>query len=77
MSGFAFSPQFSQRWLATPPAVKHTIMQELGDIITLLQPETELENYHFTVDSLHDSVEDLMQQEALRQEQVRLEAERA
>lgn len=77
MSGFAFSPQFSQRWLTTPHAVKQTIMQELGDIITLLQPETPLEGYRFSVDNLHDSIEDLMQQEAQRQAQLRLEAQQA
>lgn len=65
MSGFAFSHQFSQRWLATPTAIKHTIMQELADIHTLLQPETELENFSFQVDNLHEAVETLQQIEAL------------
>lgn len=65
MSGFAFSHQFSQRWFATPTAIKHTIMQELADIHTLLQPETELESFSFQVDNLHEAVETLQQIEAL------------
>lgn len=65
MSGFAFSHQFSQRWLATPTAIKHTIMQELADIHTLLQPETELDNFSFQVDNLHEAIDTLQQIEAL------------
>lgn len=70
MSGFAFSHQFSHRWLATPPPVKQTIIQELDDIVTLLQPETDLESYRFSVPNLHDKVEQLMAIEAIRQEKL-------
>ena len=70
MSGFAFSHQFSLRWLATPPPVKQTIIQELDDIVTLLQPETELDGYRFSVPNLHDKVEQLMAIEAIRLEKI-------
>lgn len=89
MSGFAFSHQFSKRWLATPAPIKHAIIQELDDIVTLLQPDTDLEQYQFSVPNLHDKVEELLAierahqeklqaEERLRQleEQQRLEAER-
>ena len=32
MSGFAFSHQFSKRWLTTPTPVKHAIIQELDGL---------------------------------------------
>lgn len=70
MSGFAFSHQFSQRWLATSPPIKQTIIQELDDIVTLLQPETDLDSYRFSVPNLHDKVEQLMAIEAIRQEKI-------
>lgn len=73
MSGFAFSHQFSQRWLATPPPVKQTIIQELDDIVNLLQPETDLDSYRFSVPNLHDKVEQLMAIEAIRQEKIQAE----
>lgn len=89
MSGFAFSHQFSKRWLATPAPVKHAIIQELDDIVTLLQPDTDLEQYQFSVPNLHEKIEELLAierahqekllaEERLRQleEQQRLEAER-
>lgn len=74
MSSFAFSHQFSQRWLATPSPIKQTIIQELDDITTLLQPETDLESYRFSVPNLHDKVEQLMAIEAIRHEKILAEA---
>lgn len=76
MSSFAFSHQFSQRWLATHPPVKYAIIQELDDIATLLQPETELHDYEFTVPNLHEHIESLMVEENKRKEKERIEAER-
>lgn len=68
MSGFAFSHQFSKRWLATPTPVKHAIIQELDDIVTLLYPDTDLDGYQFSVPNLHDKVEELLAIERDHQE---------
>ena len=70
MSGFAFSHQFSKRWLATPTPVKHAIIQELDDIVTLLYPDTDLDDYQFSVPNLHDKVEELLAIERDHQEKL-------
>ena len=70
MSGFAFSHQFSKRWLATPTPVKHAIIQELDDIVTLLYPATDLDEYQFSVPNLHDKVEELLAIERDHQEKL-------
>lgn len=70
MSGFAFSHQFSKRWLATPTPVKHAIIQELDDIVTLLYPDTDLNGYQFSVPNLHDKVEELLAIERDNQEKL-------
>lgn len=70
MSGFAFSHQFSKRWLATPAPVKHAIIQELDDIVTLLYPDTDLDGYQFSVPNLHDKVEELLAIERDHQEKL-------
>ena len=70
MSGFAFSHQFSKRWLATPTPVKHAIIQELDDIVTLLHPDTDLNEYQFSVPNLHDKVEELLAIERDHQEKL-------
>lgn len=70
MSGFAFSHQFSKRWLATPTPVKHAIIQELDDIVTLLHPDTDLDEYQFSVPNLHDKVEELLAIERDHQEKL-------
>lgn len=70
MSGFAFSHQFSKRWLATPTPVKHAIIQELDDIVTLLYPATDLDDYQFSVPNLHDKVEELLAIERDHQEKL-------
>ena len=70
MSGFAFSHQFSKRWLATPTPVKHAIIQELDDIVTLLYPATDLDGYQFSVPNLHDKVEELLAIERDHQEKL-------
>lgn len=74
MSGFAFSHQFSQRWLATPTPVKHAIIQELDDVVTLLYPDTDLDEYEFSVPNLHDKVEELLAIERDHQEKLQAQA---
>ena len=74
MSGFAFSHQFSKRWLATPTPVKHAIIQELDDIVTLLHPDTDLDAYQFSVPNLHDKVEELLAIERDHQEKLQAQA---
>lgn len=74
MSGFAFSHQFSKRWLATPTPVKHAIIQELDDIVTLLYPDTDLDGYEFSVPNLHDKVEELLAIEREQQEKLQAQA---
>ena len=74
MSGFAFSHQFSKRWLATPTPVKHAIIQELDDIVTLLSPDTDLDDYQFSVPNLHDKVEELLAIERDHQEKLQAQA---
>ena len=74
MSGFAFSHQFSKRWLATPTPVKHAIIQELDDIVTLLYPATDLDEYEFSVPNLHDKVEELLAIERDNQEKLQAQA---
>lgn len=74
MSGFAFSHQFSKRWLATPTPVKHAIIQELNDIVTLLHPDTDLDGYEFSVPNLHDKVEELLAIERDKQEKLQAQA---
>lgn len=74
MSGFAFSHQFSKRWLATPTPVKHAIIQELDDIVTLLYPDTDLDEYEFSVPNLHDKVEELLAIEHDHQEKLQAQA---
>ena len=74
MSGFAFSHQFSKRWLATPTPVKHAIIQELDDIVTLLYPDTDLDEYEFSVPNLHDKVEELLAIERDHQEKLQAQA---
>ena len=74
MSGFAFSHQFSKRWLATPTPVKHAIIQELDDIVTLLYPDTDLDGHQFSVPNLHDKVEELLAIERDHQEKLQAQA---
>lgn len=74
MSGFAFSHQFSKRWLTTPTPVKHAIIQELDDIVTLLSPDTDLDEYEFSVPNLHDKVEELLAIERDHQEKLQAQA---
>lgn len=74
MSGFAFSHQFSKRWLATPTPVKQAIIQELDDIVTLLHPDTDLDGYQFSVPNLHDKVEELLAIERDHQEKLQAQA---
>ncbi|ELA09530.1 hypothetical protein MOMA_03970 [Moraxella macacae 0408225] len=61
MSGFAFSPQFSQRWSATLAPIKQTIINELNDIYQILQTETDLDTFQFQVANLHDKIAEIIQ----------------
>ncbi|WP_019519430.1 hypothetical protein [Faucicola boevrei] len=78
MSGFTFSPQFSQRWYATATPIKQTIINELDDIYQVLQSETDLDNFQFRVANLHDKVEEIIaeQRRAEEQEKQRQQRER-
>lgn len=88
MSGFAFSPHFSQRWLATSNTAKRMIIQELADIHDLLLQETSVDDFSFSVKNLNDELDFIIaeeakaeqyakEQEAKRQESLRLAQEQA
>ncbi|WP_227430243.1 hypothetical protein [Psychrobacter sp. I-STPA6b] len=63
MSEYKFSHQFSQRWLTAPQQVKQAIVQELEDIITLLDNETDLNSFQFRQPDLNAHIQHLYQQE--------------
>lgn len=52
MSSYTFSHQFYQRWTRAPEVIRGAITQELADITVLLQPETRLETYQFSIEDL-------------------------
>ena len=53
MAQVAFSHQFSHRWSNAPQAVKDALLQEFEDIMLLLDADTDLESFEFTVPDLH------------------------
>lgn len=59
MTTFTFSQQFNQRWSDSPTTVRQAITQELEDIITLLQPDTKLDEFAFTNDELASHIDAL------------------
>ncbi|MCC3345937.1 hypothetical protein [Psychrobacter sanguinis] len=75
MAQVAFSHQFSHRWINAPQAVKEALIQEFEDIMQLLEEDTDLETFEFTVPDLHAHI-DAINAEVARLEAERLEAER-
>ncbi|SJM68175.1 hypothetical protein [Psychrobacter piechaudii] len=76
MAQVAFSHQFSHRWSNAPQAVKDALLQEFEDIMQLLDAETDLENFEFTVPDLHAHIDAINAEVAAEKEVARLEAER-
>lgn len=82
MSQVAFSHQFSHRWSNAPQPVKEALFQEFDDIVRLLEAETDLDSFEFTVPDLHEHIEAIYAEveaerlEAERLEYEKLEAER-
>lgn len=80
MTQVAFSHQFSHRWANAPLQVKGALIQELDDIVQLLDNQTDLEQFEFSIPDLHEYIDTIYaeiaaEQEAARQEASRLEAE--
>lgn len=63
MTTFTFSQQFNQRWSDSPTTVRQAITQELEDIITLLQPDTKLDEFAFTNDQLATHIDALYEED--------------
>lgn len=59
MSSYTFSHQFYQRWTRAPEVIRRAITQELADITTLLQPETRLDTYQFSIEDLDAHLDQL------------------
>lgn len=76
MAQVAFSHQFSHRWSNAPQAVKDALLQEFEDIMLLLDADTDLENFEFTVPDLHSHIDAINAEVAAEKEAARLEAER-
>lgn len=52
MSSYSFSHQFYQHWTLAPETVRAAIVQELTDITTLLQTNTPIEKFTFSLPDL-------------------------
>lgn len=86
MAQVAFSHQFSHRWSNAPQAVKDALLQEFEDIMLLLEADTDLESFEFSVPDLHAHIDAINAEiraekeaeilENERQENERQEAER-
>lgn len=76
MAQVAFSHQFSHRWINAPQAVKEALIQEFKDIVQLLEEDTDLETFEFTVPDLHAHIDAINAEVAAEKEVARLEAER-
>jgi len=76
MAQVAFSHQFSHRWSNAPQAVKDALLQEFEDIMLLLDADTDLESFEFTVPDLHAHIDAINAEVAAEKEAARLEAER-
>lgn len=59
MSSYSFSHQFYQHWTQAPKLVRAAIVQELMEINTLLQPDTELADFNFSEPDLDSHIEAL------------------
>lgn len=89
MAQVAFSHQFSHRWSNAPQAVKEALLQEFEDIMLLLEADTDLENFEFSVPDLHAHIDainaeiraekeaELLENERQEAERLQLEAEEA
>lgn len=76
MAQVAFSHQFSHRWSNAPQTVKDALLQEFEDIMLLLDADTDLESFEFTVPDLHSHIDAINAEVAAEKEAARLEAER-
>lgn len=76
MAQVAFSHQFSHRWSSAPQTVKDALLQEFEDIMLLLDADTDLESFEFTVPDLHSHIDAINAEVAAEKEAARLEAER-
>lgn len=76
MAQVAFSHQFSHRWSNAPQAVKDALLQEFEDIMQLLDADTDLESFEFTVPDLHAHIDAINAEVAAEKEAARLEAEK-
>ncbi|HJH09777.1 MAG TPA: hypothetical protein K8V12_07990 [Psychrobacter pasteurii] len=76
MAQVAFSHQFSHRWSNAPQTVKDALLQEFEDIMLLLDADTDLESFEFTVPDLHTHIDAINAEVAAEKEAARLEAER-
>lgn len=75
MSQVAFSHQFSHRWSNAPQPVKEALFQEFDDIVRLLEAETDLDSFEFTVPDLHEHIEAIYAEVEAERAAVRLQAE--
>lgn len=73
MSSYTFSHQFYQRWTHAPEVIRRAITQELADISTLLQPETRLDTYQFSIEDLDAHLDELTREHGAK---LKAEAER-
>lgn len=76
MAQVAFSHQFSHRWSNAPQAVKDALLQEFEDIMLLLDADTDLESFEFTVPDLHSHIDAINAEVAAEKEAARLEMEK-
>lgn len=58
-----FPPHFAKPWLSFSFAVRQTILQQLQDIITLLDPETDLKDFQFRTLDFEQTVEEILAEE--------------
>ncbi|WP_019672167.1 hypothetical protein [Psychrobacter lutiphocae] len=81
MTQVAFSHQFSQRWIDTPAEIKNALLQRLDDIVRLLDEDTDLDSFEFSIADLDGYLDDLYAQMATeiaeKQAEAQAEAERA
>ena len=75
MSQVAFSHQFSHRWSNAPQPVKEALFQEFDDIVRLLEAETDLDSFEFTVPDLHEHIEAIYAEVEAEHAAARLQAE--
>lgn len=72
MTTFAPSEHFHERWVNSPNTIKQTIYNELNDIITLLNEQTDVAHFHFTTPDLHNTLSTLHEAHLGALRQIRL-----